>query len=144
MLARLALLAASMATAGASSYVTAPQRALSPISGDACALGFDFGTSGVRCAVVDAAGKVVASPEGYPWGERERAQTCDMWREALVARAPFELLLREREGVGRVVLARANRLHAVAATQTGSLRQGPSLQSTVSGRHTPWSRSAGR
>ena len=68
----------------AAAYTTAPPRTLAPISGDACALGFDFGTSGVRCAVVDAAGKVIASPPGYAWGEaNERSQEASDWETAL-------------------------------------------------------------
>ena len=66
--------------------VPAPARSLSPIAGDAYALGFDFGTSGVRCAVVDAAGKVVVSPEGYAWGTTtERKQQASDWETALHA-----------------------------------------------------------
>jgi sugar (pentulose or hexulose) kinase len=69
----------------ASSFTPAPTRSLAKITGNECALGFDFGTSGVRCAVVDAAGSVVASPEGFSWGARERSQSAADWEEALVA-----------------------------------------------------------
>ena len=59
-------------------------RALMPITGDACALGFDFGTSGVRCAIVNANGEVVASPPGYAWGAAgERNQQAEDWEKAL-------------------------------------------------------------
>ena len=57
----LVLFVASCSVAMATITPSTP-RVLSPIAGDACALGFDFGTSGVRCAIVDAAGKVIASP----------------------------------------------------------------------------------
>ena len=63
--------------------VKAPARTLAPITGDALAVGFDFGTSGVRCAVIDGAGVLVCSPEGYGWGERERSQEAADWVEAL-------------------------------------------------------------
>ena len=65
------------------SVVPARTRALGAITGDACALGFDFGTSGVRCTVVDAAGAVIASPHGYSWGESERSQAASDWEAAL-------------------------------------------------------------
>ena len=69
-----------------SPIVKAPSPSLGPISNDACALGFDFGTSGVRCVIVDAAGKLVASPTGYMWGAAgERSQTAGDWEAALHA-----------------------------------------------------------
>ncbi|EOD06617.1 hypothetical protein EMIHUDRAFT_42376, partial [Emiliania huxleyi CCMP1516] len=47
-------------------------------------LGYDFGTSGVRCAIVDASGEIVANPPGYSWGVAgERAQEASDWEEAL-------------------------------------------------------------
>ena len=63
----------------------APARQLSPLHGDALALGFDFGTSGVRCVVVNAEGCIIASPDGYMWGERERRQEATDWNDALHA-----------------------------------------------------------
>ena len=73
-----------MIVPAAASVTPALPRTLSPISGDACALGFDFGTSGVRCAVVDASGEIVASPPGYAWGEAgERKQEAADWETAL-------------------------------------------------------------
>ena len=56
----------------------------SAIGGDELALGFDFGTSGARCAVVDASGAVVCEPAAYAWGgEQERKQTAEAWVDAL-------------------------------------------------------------
>ena len=55
-----------------------------PIGADDLALGFDFGTSGARCAVVDANGEVVCEPAAYAWGgEEERRQTAEAWVDAL-------------------------------------------------------------
>ena len=53
------------------------------LAADELALGFDFGTSGARCALVDAEGKLVCSPPSFPWGERERQQTAADWVDAL-------------------------------------------------------------
>ena len=54
------------------------------IGGDELALGFDFGTSGARCAVVDASGAVVCEPAAYAWGsDQERTQTAEAWVDAL-------------------------------------------------------------
>ena len=86
------------------SVVPAPARTLAPITGDACALGFDFGTSGVRCAVVDSSGTIVASPESYPWGEREREQTAEMWQDALFAQLEA-LPLEARKRVQRIAVS---------------------------------------
>lgn len=66
--------------------VPAPPRTLGSLEGDAYALGFDFGTSGVRCCVVDARGQVVASPGGYAWSTAgERQQEANDWVSALHA-----------------------------------------------------------
>ena len=64
--------------------VPAPARKLTPLT-DGLALGFDFGTSGVRCAVVNAAGEIVASPASYGWGKKERCQEASDWVAALHA-----------------------------------------------------------
>ncbi len=63
----------------------APPRQLGPLQGEtACALGLDFGTSGVRCAVVDGEGNLLHSPTPFAWGERrERRQEAADWAEAL-------------------------------------------------------------
>ncbi|KAL1508702.1 hypothetical protein AB1Y20_004797 [Prymnesium parvum] len=63
----------------------APPRGVEPLPAGALALGFDFGTSAARCALVDAEGSLVCSPPPYPWGDRERQQTPAAWREALFA-----------------------------------------------------------
>ena len=83
---RLAVLCAVLCSMACSSFVPAPVRQLTPLEGDACALGFDFGTSGVRCAVINAAGDIVASPAGYAWGaDSERSQEAHDWEMALFA-----------------------------------------------------------
>lgn len=72
------------ALASSCSIAPTPPRTLPPITGNACALGYDFGTSGVRCAIVDASGEIVANPPGYSWGVAgERAQEASDWEEAL-------------------------------------------------------------
>lgn len=54
------------------------------IASDELALGFDFGTSGARCTVVDAAGTVVCEPSAYMWDASfERQQTAEGWVAAL-------------------------------------------------------------
>ena len=65
----------------------APARALAPLTpgSDALALGFDFGTSGARCALVDATGAPVCDEPSYAWGERERCQEASDWEAALEA-----------------------------------------------------------
>jgi sugar (pentulose or hexulose) kinase len=78
------MLAMGAQFAMASTVTPSVPRALAPITGDACALGFDFGTSGVRCAIVNADGEVVASPPGYVWGAAgERSQEASDWETAL-------------------------------------------------------------
>ena len=69
----------------AMTVAAAPRRTLVPLADDQLALGFDFGTSGVRCTVVDAKGAIVMSPSGYEWGERERCQDVSDWVAALDA-----------------------------------------------------------
>ena len=70
------------------------------IGGDELALGFDFGTSGARCAVVDASGAVVCEPAAYAWGsDQERTQTAEAWVDALhslLDALPAELCVRVR------------------------------------------------
>ena len=63
----------------------APSRGIEPMSPGDLALGFDFGTSGARCALIDAEGNLVCSPPPYPWGKRERRQTAADWMDALNA-----------------------------------------------------------
>ena len=62
--------------------VAAPTAPL-PLRGGELALGFDFGTSGARCAVVDEEGTIVFEPAAYAWGELERQQTAEGWVAAL-------------------------------------------------------------
>ena len=72
------------ALASSCSIAPTPPRTLPPITGNACALGYDFGTSGVRCAIVDASGETVANPPGSSWGVAgERVQAASDWEEAL-------------------------------------------------------------
>lgn len=63
----------------------APPTGLPPLSSNQLALGFDFGTSGARCVVVDWQGELVCSPPPYPWGESERHQTGGAWLCAMHA-----------------------------------------------------------
>ena len=85
------------------STVPAPPRAV-PIQPGELALGFDFGTSGARCALVDYAGQLVCSPPPFPWGERERLQTAADWTAALHAlldSVPVE----QRQRVARIAVS---------------------------------------
>ena len=86
------------------SVVPAPSRTLSPLAGDACALGFDFGTSGVRCAVIDATGTVIATPEAYAWGKAERSQGASDWEAALFSQLDA-LPLAARQRVERIAFS---------------------------------------
>eukprot|EP00966_Prymnesium_polylepis_P065770 1526164-Prymnesium_polylepis.1 len=82
----------------------APARGVDPMAAGELALGFDFGTSGARCALVDAEGNLVCSPPPYPWGERERRQTAADWEEALhslLESVPEE----ERRRVSRIAVS---------------------------------------
>ena len=90
-----------VATAAGASITPAPARALGPITGDACALGFDFGTSGVRCAVVDSAGEIIASPPSFAWGAAERSQSASDWETALFSQLEA-LPLEARERIERI------------------------------------------
>ena len=104
--ARVSTLLLAIIPTTSASVVPAPPRALKPITGDACALGFDFGTSGVRCAVVDAAGGIVASPAGYSWGDKERNQSADDWKAALFSQ------------LGDIPLAARQRIERIAVSGT--------------------------
>ena len=104
--ARVSTLLLAIIPTSSASVVPAPPRALKPITGDACALGFDFGTSGVRCAVVDAAGGIVASPAGYSWGDKERNQSADDWKAALFSQ------------LGDIPLAARQRIERIAVSGT--------------------------
>ena len=80
----IALVAGMLAASSAMTVAPTPKRKLKPLTGESdLALGFDFGTSGVRCAVVNAAGETVASPESFAWGAKERCQEATDWVAAL-------------------------------------------------------------
>ena len=91
-----------------SHVVPAPPRQLQPLKGDSLALGFDFGTSGVRCAVINAEGELIASPTGYSWGERERCQEAADWKLALDAQMEA-LPVETRARIRRIATHTCNR-----------------------------------
>ena len=72
-------------TMAAASVVRAPPPTLAPLRTPELALGFDFGTSGARCVVLDAGGDVLCAPASYAWGDRERQQSAQGWIDALGA-----------------------------------------------------------
>jgi len=86
-------------------FTPAPPRTLSPMSNNSYALGFDFGTSGVRCVVIDAAGVIVACPASKVWGAgREERQESDDWEVALFSQ--LESLPKEvRSRVSRIAIS---------------------------------------
>jgi len=64
--------------------VPAPTPRLGPMAAGDAALGFDFGTSGARCAALGADGSPLCDDVSLAWGaERERTQTAADWVEAL-------------------------------------------------------------
>jgi xylulokinase len=76
-----------MAIRAAAVITPAPPRTLQPLD-RGLALGFDFGTSGARCALVDSSGQLLPpelTPAPIPWAERERVQTAADWDEALAS-----------------------------------------------------------
>lgn len=68
-----------------STMVPAPRARIGPMPAGRLALGFDFGTSGARCAALGTDGAAVFG-ESVSWGvARERSQTAADWVDALHA-----------------------------------------------------------
>ena len=117
--------------APSTTVVPSPPRILAPISidSDGLALGFDFGTSGVRCAVVDAKGSVVVSPPGYAWGAAgERTQEASDWEAALFS---------QLEALPAETRARVQRIAVSGTSGTMLLVEGEGCGVPVSGRGSP-------
>ena len=122
---RMTVLLLGLACATMTVPVPAPARKLTPLT-DGLALGFDFGTSGVRCAVVNAAGEIVACPASYGWGNKERSQEASDWVAAL--HAQLDALPKEvRACVKRIAVSGTSSSMLLFDTETGMAAAGRGL-----------------
>lgn len=75
-----------VATSAMAALVPAPAARIGRMAEGEVALGFDFGTSGARCAAIGADGAPLCDDVSVTWGAaRERSQSAADWVEALHA-----------------------------------------------------------
>jgi hypothetical protein len=75
-----------VATPAMAGLVPAPAARIGRMPNGEAALGFDFGTSGARCAALGADGAPLCDDVSVEWGaDRERLQSASDWVEALHA-----------------------------------------------------------
>jgi sugar (pentulose or hexulose) kinase len=108
------------------SLVMAPAPSLPPMSAGEVSLGFDFGTSGARCAAIAADGTLLCSPPPYSWGERERSQTAADWTAALETLLD-SLDVEVRSRVARIAISGTSSTVTLVDARTGlaSTSRGP-------------------